>query len=134
MWVNPLVEAGHYLDMINIMSYDAGPYVLYDTREKWDAVYNPVEAYKAYRNIYKGVLNIGIESPPEAWGGNIVKEGDIKAMANAVTANNNDKDGLFIWSLQKWASGGMKTKSIMETMCKDLGFKNCTGAQGELPK
>jgi len=57
-------------------------------------VFNPIEAYQSYKNIYKGVLNIGIESPPEAWGGNIVKAGDIKAMADAVM--DNDKDGLFI--------------------------------------
>jgi len=31
-------------------------------------------------------------------------------MADAVMADDNDKDGLFIWSIQKWASGGMSTK------------------------
>ena len=134
MWVNPLKAAGKYLDMINIMSYDAGKYAFSDTRDKWDAVYNPVESYKAYRAIYSGVLNLGLESPPEAWGGNIAKSSDIKAMADAVKADGNTKDGLFIWSLQKWASGGLSTKGIMQQMCTDLDFKNCIGATGELPK
>jgi GH18 family chitinase len=31
MWVNPLMAAGHHLDLINIMSYDAGHYTFMDT-------------------------------------------------------------------------------------------------------
>jgi len=31
MWVNPLKQAGHYLDNINVMSYDAGKYSFTDT-------------------------------------------------------------------------------------------------------
>jgi hypothetical protein len=35
MWVNPLKAAGHHLDLINIMSYDAGPYTFSDTTGSW---------------------------------------------------------------------------------------------------
>lgn len=31
MWVNPLKEAGHYFDMLNLMTYDAGKYTFTDT-------------------------------------------------------------------------------------------------------
>jgi len=31
MWVNPLKESGHYLDNLNLMTYDAGNYTFSDT-------------------------------------------------------------------------------------------------------
>lgn len=133
MWVNPLEKAGHYLDMINLMTYDAGPYTFKDTRKTHVAAYNPVEAYHAYRDIYKGVLNIGVETPPEAWGGNIVTYGDVWEMAKAVKANDNKKDGLFIWSLQKKSSSSMSTKQTMEKMCTELDIGNCHGGAGQIP-
>ena len=120
MWVNPLKAAGHHLDILNIMSYDAGPYTFQDTRNTWSQVYNPVEAYRAYKAIFKGVINIGIESPPEAWGGNVVESQHIKQIAAAVDKNSGD--GLFIWSLQKPSSGTMSTSAIMEMMCSELGL------------
>lgn len=72
MWVNPLKAAGHHIDLLNIMSYDAGHYTFSDTTMSSSGDYNPVEAYHAYRAIFNGKINVGVESPPEAWGGNTV--------------------------------------------------------------
>ena len=46
-----LLEAGHYLDWINIMSYD---------------VFNPTEAFQAYRSIFSKDIYLGFEVGPQA--------------------------------------------------------------------
>ena len=132
MWVNPLKAAGHYLDIINIMSYDAGPYTFVDTRASWNGEFNPVEAYRAYKSIFKGIINVGIEAPPEAWGGNVVTADHIKQIAENLVKDSDD--GLFVWSLQKPSSGTMATYQITELMCTSLGKTGCTGKPGEVPK
>lgn len=45
------------LDLLNVMSYDAGP------------TYRPREALRAYQHYFGGKIAMGIEVPPEAWGG-----------------------------------------------------------------
>lgn len=84
MWVNPLKKAGDYLDIINIMSYDAGPYTFDDTRFNHAMGYNPLEAYHAYRDIFKGKINVGIEIPPEGWGKNVVTPNAINEIAKGI--------------------------------------------------
>ena len=82
------------------MSYDAGPYTFSDTRNSDSTAYNPTEAYQAYKAIYKsGAINLGIEVPPEAWGGNVVTAEAIKEMAFGM--GNDEDDGMFVWSIQK---------------------------------
>ena len=124
MWVNPLMAAGQYLDILNIMSYDAGPYTFRDTRGSSSGDYNPLEAYKAYRAIYKGILNIGIEVPPEAWGGNVVTSDHIKQIAAGLDKSSDD--GLFVWSIQKPSGGSLSVSGIIEQMCSELGKTDCT--------
>ena len=68
--------------------------------------YNPTEAYDAYRSIFKGKINLGIEPPPEAWGGNMITADEVQKMADHVTAG---ADGLFFWSLQKSFKNGTMT-------------------------
>jgi chitinase len=85
MCVDGIISNGADLDWINIMSYDASP------------AYDPLIAYDAYRSIYSGPLIIGVEVPPEAWGGNVVTVTQArKYYAKA--------DGLFVWSYQKTGS------------------------------
>jgi chitinase len=52
-------KAGPALDWLNVMSFDAGP------------MFNPVEALTAYQNYFCGPVHIGVEVPPEAWGGHV---------------------------------------------------------------
>lgn len=118
MWVNPLQAAGHYLDILNLMTYDAGPYTFKDTSQDPDdsLEFNPLESYAAYKKIFSGKINVGIETPPEAWGGNKVTEQDIAKVAQTVAANG---DGLMLWSLQK-TNQNPSTREIIEWMCKGL--------------
>ena len=124
MWVNPLKESGHYLDNLNLMTYDAGNYTFSDTtHDDNHGQFNPIEAYKAYKAIFKGTVNIGLESPAEAWGGNILTSNDIQHVADQVELD--PKDGLFMWSLQKENTGPIDTKQLMEQMCTNLNLTNC---------
>jgi hypothetical protein len=56
--VNPLAARGNKIDLLNVMSYDASN------------AYDPVVALTAYRAIYSGQINMGVEvrtdhhSPP----------------------------------------------------------------------
>lgn len=132
MWVNPLKSAGDYLDLINIMSYDAGHYTFEDTRNSRSSVdFNPIEAYQAYKSIFKGIVNVGVEAPPEAWGGNVVEADHIKMISSSIEKDSGD--GLFLWSLQKPSGGSMSTSAIAELMCQELGGSDCVGLAGELP-
>lgn len=85
MWVSPLKEVGEYLDFINVMSYDAGVYKFNDTRNSKEDGYNPLEAYKAFKAIYKGKINMGIQIPPEGWGSkNVITEKAIELIAKGI--------------------------------------------------
>jgi hypothetical protein len=47
--VNPLASRGNKIDLLNVMSYDASN------------AYDPVVALTAYRAIYSGQINMGVE-------------------------------------------------------------------------
>lgn len=49
MFVNPLKKCGENIDEIYIKGYDAG------------SKYNPLNAYEAYKSIYKGDIILGLE-------------------------------------------------------------------------
>lgn len=84
----PAVQRYAYLiDGINIMSYDAGP------------SFDPIQSYKAYRAIFKGPINIGMEVPPEAWGGHVLTTDEIKKIVAFAKTEKNT--GICIWSIQK---------------------------------
>lgn len=76
------------VSMINVMSYDAG------------ASYNAQEAYHAFRYYYSGVISMGMEVPPEAWGDHRWTVAKVEAMASTLDMTN-DTDGLMLWSLHK---------------------------------
>jgi len=83
-----LKSNGKDLDFINIMSYDASN------------VYNPLEAFKAYRKYYSGTLLLGAEVPPEAWGGHVITLQEVESYAKCVM-NDSSSNGIFVWSYQK---------------------------------
>jgi len=110
MWVNPLKSAGSSFDAIFIMSYDASN------------VYSPTDAFNAYRSIYKGKLLIGLEVPPEAWGGHVLTVDEAKGYANY--SKNNGGSGLFIWSLEK-TNGTTNAYSFFQPICNIFGLNDC---------
>ena len=112
MMLAVLRTVGDQLDMINIMSYDAG--------NKTSTGYDPVEALAAYQHYYHGKLTLGVEIPPEAWGGNILTITELERLLQAV--NNQHAAGIMLWSLQKQPNGtpspqNPDVKLMMEKVC-----------------
>jgi hypothetical protein len=84
----PLKECVHMLDYVNIMSYDAG------------TSFDAIEAFKSYRSIYSGPINLGIETGTQAWGGDIITDSEVKQWWEFLRKESS-KNGLFVWSYQK---------------------------------
>lgn len=117
MYINPLRQAGTALDMLNVMSYDAG--------NKASTGYDPLEAYQHY---FHGSIAVGIEVAPEAWGGNISSLQDVEKLVAATAARPGD--GAMIWALQKRPYGQPSAEHpdasmIMNTACKILHLAGC---------
>jgi chitinase len=111
MWVNPLKAVGSKLDKLFIMSYDASP------------VYSPTDAFNAYKSIYpNGQLYLGLEVPPEAWGGYVLTVDDAKKFASYV--QNNNGNGVFIWSLEK-NNGSTNSMTFLQPICLLYGLNDC---------
>jgi chitinase len=103
-------SASAALDLVNVMSYDAS------------SAYNPQQALAAYQNYFKGRITMGIEVPPEAWGGHEYTISEINSLADAV--NSTMAAGLMLWSIQK--SG--PAQQFATEMCTKLGLGNCSVA------
>jgi chitinase len=95
------------LDLVNVMSYDAG------------TSYSPAQALQAYQHYFSGRIAMGIEVPPEAWGGHVETLPEIDALAGAVVSSGGA--GLMLWSLQK---AGPAQQFATEA-CSQLGLGNC---------
>jgi chitinase len=105
-----LKNASGALDLVNVMSYDAS------------SAYSPEQALQAYQNYYHGKIAMGIEVPPEAWGGHIESIGEIDQLAGAV--NSSGAAGLMLWSLQKPGTN----QQFATEICNQLGLGNCQTA------
>jgi chitinase len=103
MWIDVLKN--HYFDGINIMAYDAGP------------TYNPIRAFNAYRELYKGQLNLGVQVPPEGWGGHVLTLDEVRLLANFIKTQKGA--GICIWAIQK--QGEPSSASILEAIKQVLG-------------
>ncbi|KAL4439236.1 hypothetical protein ABPG77_004138 [Micractinium sp. CCAP 211/92] len=112
MAVNPLRAAGHLLDAINIMSYDAGP------------TFRPTQAFNAYRSLYSGRILLGVEVPPEAWGGHVTSEAEVRGLAQYVKLRPRGGAGMFLWSLQK--AGLPSAQNVSGIVCRNLGLGKCS--------
>lgn len=112
MSVNPLRAAGHLLDAINIMSYDAGP------------SFRPTQAFNAYRSLYSGRILLGVQVPPEAWGGHEMSAAEVRGLAQYVKQRPQGGSGMFLWSLQK--SGTPSARNVSGVVCRNLGLGNCS--------
>jgi chitinase len=96
------------LDLVNVMSYDAG------------TAYSPMQALQAYQHSFGGRIAMGIEVPPEAWGGHVETLPEIDTLANAVSTGGGA--GLMLWSLQKTGSA----QQFATEICSRLGLGNCS--------
>lgn len=116
MWVNPLRQAGDALDRVLVMSYDAGPQ---------PAGYDPRVAFAAYRALYPGPIHMGVEIPPEAWGGNVLTLPmlhDYNTHFRAAGAQ-----GVMLWALQKGgSSGGVTAQAVAQAVCVAWELGDCS--------
>ncbi|HEX4462310.1 MAG TPA: glycosyl hydrolase family 18 protein [Polyangia bacterium] len=100
-------DASAAIDWINVMSYDAS-----------DA-YSPEQALAAYQHYFKGPIAMGIEVPPEAWGGHVETTAEIDTLGAAVKSAN--AAGLMLWSIQKAGPA----QQFATEMCTSLGLADC---------
>ncbi len=110
-------NAAQALDLVNVMSYDAGP------------TYDPAQALAAYQSYFKGAVVMGVEVPPEAWGGHIVTIGEVQSLADTVMANH--AAGMMLWSIEKQPSGAASPSNpdaqlLASAVCTKLSLGDCT--------
>ncbi|MGC4118846.1 MAG: glycosyl hydrolase family 18 protein [Myxococcales bacterium] len=122
-WANALPESGFRgialavlkdattsaaIDLVNVMSYDAG------------ADYSPTEALRAYQHYFRGRIALGVEVPPEAWGGHVATLEEIDSLASAVVGSG--AAGMMLWSIQKQGPA----QPFATRLCQNLGLGGCS--------
>lgn len=82
---------------------------------------NPQEALDAYRSLFAGPVLMGVEVPPEAWGGNVITLAAAEDLARYVRSTGGG--GMMIWSLQK--GGVPSAQQLSSAICNILGLGSC---------
>ncbi|MEH2023050.1 glycoside hydrolase family 18 protein [Nostoc sp.] len=105
-----------YIDQLNVMSYDAS------------SEYDPKVALTAYQNYFKGNIVMGVEVPPEGWGGHVYTIPEVRNLAQAVVDSN--APGMMLWSLQKQPEGtptdtSPNAQMMAQAICQTLSLGNC---------
>lgn len=110
--------AGQSLDLINIMAYDAG--------SKASTGFDWAESYRAHRAVWPTqAIAIGVEIPPEAWGGNIITLPEVTTRATyARDLASGAQYGLMLWSIHK--PGCPNAQQITSAACTTYGMPGCS--------
>ncbi|KAF8057663.1 ENO1 [Scenedesmus sp. PABB004] len=110
--------AGQALDLINIMAYDAG--------NKASTGFDWSESYRAHRAVWpRQAVAIGVEIPPEAWGGNVITLPEVTTRANyARDQAGGAPYGLMLWSLHK--PGCPNAQQITSAACVAFSMPGCS--------
>jgi chitinase len=110
--------AGQQLDLINVMAYDAGSLT--------STGFDPLESFRAHKAVWgSSAIAIGVEVPPEAWGGNVVTLEQVTNIATYVRANGGA--GMMLWSLHK-KSGAPGPQAITQQVCTTYAMGGCSAA------
>lgn len=112
--INMLKTVGDKLDLLNVMSYDAGN------------SYSPIEALAAYSHYFKGDIAMGVEVANEAWGGHVITNEEVDALADAVLGSDRPTNGMMLWSLQKRAAQGPTALEISQRVCSIFDLPSCS--------
>jgi chitinase len=72
-------------------------------------------------------IALGVEVPPEAWGGNVQTLADVQARA-AYVKGRAGKNGMMLWSLHK--QGSPSPQQVLSTVCSTLGLSSCSAPLG----
>jgi len=121
--------AGQSLDLINHMAYDAGPGFDYGA------------AYRATKVYWKTqAVAIGVEIPPEVWGGGRITHQELIARANyARDFAAGAQYGMMLWTLNTKNDpeapaplGCPNSQQVVQVVCTTYNLGNCN-AQFPLP-
>ena len=149
---NVVKHHGDKLTFLNLMSYDGGSY------------YDPREGFAAYRAIYNGPINMGMEIAPEGSGGAVLElyaPAGVDWNTGFLTGQNNDAsnyynvetlvgyvqnagepdDGFMLWQLWKQRvhqpapAGAATENSAGQYVCNNLPLAgDCSQSIPNLPK
>lgn len=81
-----------------------------------------MQALEAYQHYFKGRIAMGVEVPPEAWGGHVYTIPEVNALADAVNARG--AAGMMLWSIQK--PGTPSAQDMSTAICNKLGLGTCS--------
>ena len=95
-----LISNGAELDWVNIMAYDSG------------LEYQPLDAFKTYRSVYKGPLYLGIELGTQGWGNAITSETNVLEYHESL--KHYDAAGFFVWAFHKPPESSPSIERIIE--------------------
>ncbi|KAF6265045.1 glycoside hydrolase superfamily [Scenedesmus sp. NREL 46B-D3] len=111
--------AGQQLDLINVMSYDAG--------NMQSTGFNASESYMAHRAYWKTqAIALGVQVPPEAWGGNVVSLPEVSQRAKFVRDNSGGAQyGIMLWSLHK-TQGCPTSQLVTQAVCTAYSLGSCS--------
>lgn len=84
MNIKAIKECTSIIDQVNIMAYDAGK------------VYSPLAAFKAYRLLYPGIINIGFQIGKQGWGDALLFKPEL--FTNATEVAKDKLTGCFFWA------------------------------------
>jgi chitinase len=119
--------AGASLDLINIMAYDAGGP---SSPASSPTGFNWRESFLSTRAAWpQSAVALGVEVPPEAWGGYVSDDADVRARADFAMLNGGA--GLMVWSLQK--PGTPSPKTVASLACTRFGTCSASAAAWPFP-
>ena len=103
MNVRAIKECKEYIDAVNIMSYDAGK------------DFDSVKAFKAYRGIYDGPLNMGFLIGKHGWGDGLLFKEELSSVVDFVK-KESISNGCFFWAYYSKAfAGSISAKDAFAT-------------------
>lgn len=105
------------LDLVSIMSYDAGPN------------YSPQEAFRAYRRVWKGPLLVGIQVEPGTSGGPRFTVDYTTRLLESVSSD--PRAGAMLYALRLKPPGTIgpdnpDARYLAPAICAALDLKNCS--------
>jgi GH18 family chitinase len=93
MNIRTIKECKEYLDNVNVMAYDAGK------------DFDSIAAFKAYRAIYDGPINIGFQIGKQGWGDALLFKEELVRVSEFVKKESSS-NGCFFWAYYSREFGG----------------------------
>ena len=114
MLLSPVAQG---IDWINVMAYNAG------------LTYDQTEAFLAYNGLLPGKVVLGVQVPPDVWGGHMTSLDEMDKFTSFVS--NNGGRGMMIWNLRKIPTNGTVSANnptaqmISDVVCNNFGLAEC---------